>query len=756
MPRTLKKTRIRGLPAKVLLSQRQDATGSFPTIWRTSSDNRTGRYPAFYNADKEIDYSYQPKEVLANRPILETCQYEEKEKTFSSLAPGYTITVTFGTPFRSIPVVVITDINSSDDAVANPYFMEITNSSFKISFSDDWINGSFVYRAMDNTNGEPRRVERAPRLPGVYTTAISYCGSMSNQFVGTFSINNSIDPHYYNILPTEQFVTFMEVDPPNYLVDVSGSAEGNSQIVTVTATEAVVNPYNYIGYKHHPMVPTGLVYPIMMFADAISSSLSPEDAAELVGELVSETTTQIVASGAMKRNISDTFVTYTPGQDIQPFKDFANPEVDAKLTGNPFYATGSAVSVTGEGFQQPLWSKNKIEVDVTPMTEQMIGTNMGSATDHYPMCYWNPVTSQYDGVGMGAGPATPLSPTIDQLSAYLHGQAIGFGACLGSGGSSPNDLQKNKAMCHPISTFGFPYDQKFQPSKKQQILMEDYISEPFLLEKIVVELNCSLSTNAITSTVAPEGSNTAIWSFFILNSRPTQPNVEVGSQTIYYGLSGEMSLRNFITTSISEKTTCDLVTYSQVSFFDLENGVRGPVRDQIVPITKKDTYSFWTGELIMSSSVKTPIQYPKGILSGFPGYYAYIDNLRLSGRNQVNEINGRDWKNSFSSPNITGYYTDPSFGGINTPILDSFSKENPYLLLPNDKLTFGWHMPMKFSNFTPLTEISSISFFTTGINKIILYGSTLRVNPETNQLEEHHETLNQLLSSENIHEVITG
>ena len=58
---------------------------------------------------------------------------------------------------------------------------------------------------------------------------------------------------------------------------------------------------------------------------------------------------------------------------------------------------------------------------------------------------------------------------------------------------------------------------------------------------------------------------------------------------------------------------------------------------------------------------------------------------------------------------------------------------------------------MGFANYG---VTSSIGFATSGINKITLYGSSLRVNPETNQLEEHHDTLNQLLSSESIHEVI--
>ena len=82
MARTLKGTRARGLPAKVLLSQRQDTTGSFPTIWRTASDNRTGRYPVFFNDNKVVTFNQPVTDVgftVATYPA-----YEEKVITVGS------------------------------------------------------------------------------------------------------------------------------------------------------------------------------------------------------------------------------------------------------------------------------------------------------------------------------------------------------------------------------------------------------------------------------------------------------------------------------------------------------------------------------------------------------------------------------------------------------------------------------------------------------------------------------------------------
>ena len=75
---------------------------------------------------------------------------------------------------------------------------------------------------------------------------------------------------------------------------------------------------------------------------------------------------------------------------------------------------------------------------------------------------------------------------------------------------------------------------------------------------------------------------------------------------------------------------------------------------------------------------------------------------------------------------------------------------NPYLLLPTDKLVFGWQMPLDMDQ---LVISSSMQFANGGINKVIFYGSLLRLNNE-DMLAEHHDSLNQLLSSESTFEVI--
>ena len=214
-------------------------------------------------------------------------------------------------------------------------------------------------------------------------------------------------------------------------------------------------------------------------------------------------------------------------------------------------------------------------------------------------------------------------------------------------------------------------------------------------------------------------------------------------------------------------TYLDLIDYFQLAFtgsysaFKLQSTNRElAVRPVEISAISPNTFGY-TNQLIISSSVKSSVKYDgTGIYAQkyVPTGYSILlsQSLNSSGRNQINPANGRDWRTTIESNQLTGMYATPLAGTLEAvEINEIYTKTNPYLLLPTDKLSFGcqlpWSATMGYLNYQ---ATSSIGFATTGINKIILYGSTLRVNPETNQLEEHHDTLNQLLSSNSIHEII--
>ena len=759
MSRTLKGTRARGLPPKVLLSQRQDATGSFPTVWRTSSDNRTGKYPVFFNDDKVIPFNqFEAADYDSSFP-LGNAVYVEKVENIGAVETGGTASVTYPTAFVGVPIVVISELSSANgDSSQNVnVFLSASNpSNFTVKFSSQFT-GSFVYRAAyDPSPGTLRVVERKPRYPNIFTRFTVKQTALTASNTTDITFNDFGDD------TAENFVTFFD-DSGNGQADIWPNITTQTRtLVALTASSIATATVEF--QRFHDLHNRGIIYPLGMNQTAILAGLSQENQIEMYGSVsfisgavVNQPTKWIVASGSMKKNVADTFITFTPGQDIQAFRDNSNPAVVGKISSsvngiNPFYATGSAVRVTGQGFQQPLWSKSKIEIDLTPATTHTVIMVPTGSNVNYPMMYWNKERKLYEGIGSGTGVSGAYSSAnnLNGIRALLDEQTLGFGTSLARGENIPQESLG--VLARQISSFGFPYHQKFQPTGSQQISMDEYISEPFLLEKIVFEVSSALRVYPDSFISSP------IWTFFLLNSRTNISGSVVGIQTITpYQLNSNTP---FLTSSISNGYQLDLVDYFQIAFTgsvlsnpgyyfkstDRELILRNPLYTAVSP-----TNIYYSNQMTISSSVKTSIAY-NGVYSIFAATRFFRQDLSISGRSSISSLNGRDWVTSFGKPEILNTFAFTY--GPPTVVNKSYTKTNPYLLLPTDKLTIGCQLPWSLYASEYNSVSSSITFSPQGINKITLYGSSLRVNPETNQLEEHHDTLNQLLSSNSIHEII--
>ena len=776
MSRTLKGTRARGLPPKVLLSQRQDATGSFPTVWRTSSDNRTGKYPVFFNDNKVVPFNqfeaadYDSNFLIkAASDVAAGVVYVEKVEDVGAVEAGGTSTVTYPTEFTGVPIVVISELSSANgDSSQNVnVFLSASNpSDFTVKFSSQFT-GSLVYRAVyDPIPGTLRVVERAPRYTASYTRFVAKeAATLTNTNTADITFNDFGDD------TAENFVTFLD-KLGNGQADIWPNITAQTRTSVALTASSIATATVPQFERFHGLHNRGIIYPLGMNQATILAGLSQENQIEMYGSVsfisgavVNQPTKWIVASGSMKKNVADTFVTFTPGQDIQAFRDSDNPAVDGKISSsvngiNPFYATGSSVGTTGEGFQQPLWSKSKIEIDLTPSTTHTVMMVPTGSNVNYPMMYWNKERKLYEGIGSGTGVSGAYSSAdnLNGIRALLDEQTLGFGTSLARSVNIPQESLG--VLARQISSFGFPYHQKFQPTGSQQISMGEYISEPFLLEKIVFEVSSALRVYPDSFISSP------IWTFFLLNSRTNISGSVVGIQTITpYQLNSNTP---FLTSSISNGYQLDLVDYFQIAFTgsvlsnpgyyfkstDRELILRNPLYTAVSP-----TNIYYSNQMIISSSVKSSITYD-GVYSIFARTPSLSDSrffrqdLSISGRSSISSLNGRDWVTSFGKPEILNTFAFPY--GPPTAVNKSYTKTNPYLLLPTDKLTIGCQLPWSLYASEYNLVSSSITFSPQGINKITLYGSSLRVNPETNQLEEHHDTLNQLLSSNSVHEIITG
>jgi hypothetical protein len=359
-----------------------------------------------------------------------------------------------------------------------------------------------------------------------------------------------------------------------------------------------------------------------------------------------------VPSGSVVKGVSDTHMSFTPGQEIGPFVDSDNPASDGKSSGNSFYATGSSSEDVGEGFDGPVWSKSKIEIDLTPSAEHSFGIeNFLSTSNNYSMAYWNKDLKQYQGIGSGDefDLLKYKKTNYNGVRTFLDEKASAFPGCLigpiMSDGMSETSLGLELPgglpnMFAPATTFGFPTSRKYEATSSNYVEMSDYIDSPFLLEKIVLVFSGSMDINnyslwlPYTASVAFAAST-----FFLINqwnaypspvSRSFQaPGVDAGwiydKQDITAISQSSLLIQSssFSTGSFGRSKTRDLVTWMQMMTHQKLGG--SPINyDELVDniwseqhqgmIVSSSRGANWSGQYTLSGAVVSPGYYVSGNL----------------------------------------------------------------------------------------------------------------------------------------------
>lgn len=495
-----------------------------------------------------------------------------------------------------------------------------------------------------------------------------------------------------------------------------------------------------------------------------------------------EYNTDIVVQGIVRKGIGDKLVTFTLGQDFQPFRDDWNPAVDAKsaisgATPNSFYATGSKLSDVGAGFDQPLWSKTKIEIDLTPSTVHSFSFQQGvSGTTgmNYPMAYWNFQTKKFEGIGPGTVFHTYASGSTDaarlaRLKALLEDQCIAFGESMWEGGLNPRYDQSRGQV---ISNFGFPYHPKFHATSSNSIAVSDLVDTPFLVEKVVLEFSGAFGVNPLTYSSAQYSYTVAVSGFFVLNQRkPFAVNIPEAQeivcqtptdQTFFTGafVPGEGAYASYNTTRdlVTTLRICSIVTGSY-----LADEIAADVGADLTLMVPYGSGlgnlgpPMWSGRYQVSGTVRSQIanQGMGSIITNTlgGGTTFMMNKLEKSSRSGIFGTTGRSYVSDFSSGQVAKSITQD---GWTFNLLTKYVKPNPYLIQPGDRLVFGWQPP--WSRILNENTLLSTEFpgqgaylqFASAPSKIILYGSQIKED------REHHDTLNQLLTSVTVHEVIEG
>ena len=459
-------------------------------------------------------------------------------------------------------------------------------------------------------------------------------------------------------------------------------------------------------------------------------------------------------------------VPYRPGQDLQPFRDSGQQAADQKSFLDPFWTTGSNVPT----FEGPLWSKNKIEINLTPVSQSAITASYGDSFE----AAFNFNTRMWEASGYGQTP-DDVVVVPDQYKEVYYGFTPSF---------HPHVINTAlESRGKPFSNFGFPCMWNINSNQATTFHVSQAINRPFLLEKIYVQISASYvkgagprgafgtvpdlfldavdyDNNALygASPVIPQVSNSyVVNNFFVLNRRK---NARRDLRQLY-ALNIQTDYEKYFFKPVANKNSYDgaeLVTWFEIASFNdnfgyVTESLTNPnkfYRDvTIVDSSSTDAFfSSWSQNLQMSGALRVPnladFNNPDSLVLDYQGLTIRILTAGwVGGRNGLSEMaaNGRDIYRA--TQNIT-----PGAVGA------SSYTPSPYLLLPTDKLSFRWQMPIPETNnsfiFNPNVPIPSSSYviFPAYPAKVVLYGSFV------SEGECENDSLNQVLSSDNIHEDI--
>ena len=493
--------------------------------------------------------------------------------------------------------------------------------------------------------------------------------------------------------------------------------------------------------------------------------------------------------------VSDARVRFTPGDDFNPFIEDQVFGSDKTGQDDPFWATGSLVSEVGPGLSNPVWSKTKIEIDLNPTVPTVItfstgsaytqsanlygtrgGINSGLAYYNFDLSRWEIHGDFYTGSNVDYFSQVPTHQTGALLAFSPSYTATGYAALKRSDG-------------HPTDRCGFPFASKFNPTGSQQLPVENLIKYPFLVEKMAYEFSGSLPY-INTSTEL-----TNIVNFFIMNE-PAYNLQGLTPESITRTITGEYdgarnafsvngygSFQNIFTQSQTVNRIRDLVTYTMISAYNSTTVNKGykEIVQRDLNFQYNSISAIPTGSFIVSSSIRAPLPSEgMGILlprdqafkvrtsllknsyGGRTGTSLFANGLMISPRSFTDAVVALKPSGSFmydpGSPST-------SFRNLPIPLNEKTSEISPYLIMPGDKLTFGWANQKQPSagnrpqdpdeaeiaghgpNVSGISQDGRLTI-APGKGKLVLYGSMLRDG------KEFHQGLNQHLTSDAVHESI--
>jgi hypothetical protein len=487
-----------------------------------------------------------------------------------------------------------------------------------------------------------------------------------------------------------------------------------------------------------------------------------------------------------------TYLHYSPTETVGPFNE------NRVMPATDFFLSGTDPDVL-PGFSSPLRSKIAIEIDITPQSDTRMMRNVDRRTvaeggssigDQTGFLYYNFDRSEWEQIGL-RDPATGGSIYYDY--------AIDKGSISGSfpmqftttPGFPGRDIQQRiekgySKIGTPTAGLGAPLKTLYHATASQRLRMSNYISAPFLLEKVQViftearaqRLQGDATTNGPfgLDAAARSGSNRDIdnYVFFAYHQRrlgsESDSLIGVSGSRRDLIFSGSMSFWNsasFYGSSESEAILTHSPAFDHNFGLSYSTGLQigqftGSIGLEILPAVAGRQRS---GLSLVPSSTMSGF-FDQWLGTFWPGGTSF-NNFEPDVSDVSSDGNFSDFFGWSASPSIDRFTPNlnaRSIRSVGGEVASSFasgallglnsnteqSSVSPYLLLPSDEIIFGFDVgvgPFKFSNsFSSITG----SHFEIAAKpcKVIFYGSLIKNNAEL------LPSLNQDLLSNSVHEIV--
>jgi len=489
----------------------------------------------------------------------------------------------------------------------------------------------------------------------------------------------------------------------------------------------------------------------------------------------------LITKGAIRPGTSDNNISFVQQlENVSPFNE-SRQYLDNDTV---FYQTGTSES-TVLTFAQRLSSKVAIEIDAMPQaptdfffstgtTPNASGLSQGVNTG-YGYFNWN--LRRWEIVGdLSTGSNIDIlnsDSTVRRkgLLAFAPSNFANFaGELFTDSGVEPISL----AHGLPFTNYGFPFASKYDATGSQCLSMKDYISCPFLLEKVVVEFSASFGPH--NTHVQFHGPN--IKQFFLLRQSNASGSLQNFEDTLLLCTNPGTTTK----ANVQHGLRKDIIAYGQISVMGGPSTPSSYKRDLNIQTTDAFGSPDNTQRLPTTGTFRLPFS-PKVVSkNNFAGACAFtVGNTReapfpdressqisIGGRTAYDISDGRSFVKPVGALSPVGLYRSATQWNapdlLNTPMAFTISsaasleRASPYILLPNDKIVFGFSNTPNFYVYTQFGNANSKRYeeglrqanvvLSPGVGKITLYGSLLRDNQHIPSEQ------NQPLTSNALHEDI--